>query len=530
MFDRQCGGELVNLKMRRSTRLSAKNQKPADAAGTKRKDKSVSTGTGPPKSSVAASVERKGRGATATDRRSATETSKRRGVGKKDVKVFQGENEQNDELFPSVVVEQCEQLGDDALVDNNMCAAEVDMKEEEANKERGNEDISQKAEELTDAQEEATFVKDRQKNVEAKEESKNQQENSLALNDACDSTSASVRENKVGSRSGRGRPREKGVISEDIKDMDEINNAPLSAVAEKQNVSEEKATKEKGQDKNSLERVEESKSPIDEQEMASFQIINESEPLSAVDATGLKLQSGNVLSGQERMKKSGKNRTDPVKQTSQNSIIRNLRTDLDVGKLKTRLNLSSNKSCGKSSLLKLTSDAFANLNHKLSKDDLIPKPVKEQSRVSKKSDPVSIHNLDIIALNTDDGKKLEDNKLVLSSELDAKINSNDLYFELKRNNQGPVKDKVKKEDTIMKKSVLPSDLEKKDLGSQGTETMTQKKKKRKRDQEETAGPGWYNLPKTEVTDDIKKDLQVLKMRHLLNPKRFYKKGETNRSK
>ena len=480
------------------------------------------TGTGSNKSSGAASVKRKGRGAKAAGRGPATKTSKRRGVGKKNV-------EQNDEFCPSVVVEQCEQLGD-ALVDNNMIAVEVDMKEEEVNKEGENEEISQKAEESTDAQEEegATFVKDDQQNVEAKEESKNQQENSLSLDSVCDSTLASVRKNKFGSRRGRGRPRKMGVVCEEIKDMDEVN-APVSAAAAKQIISEEQATKEKGQDRNALE-VEESKSLINEQKMASFQIIHESEPLSVVDTASLKLQSGNALSGQELANKSDKNRTDPIKQTSQNSIIRNLGKDLDLGKLKTRLNLSFSKSCAKSSLLKLTSDAFANFTYKLSKDNLIPKPVMEKSRVSEKSAPLDIHSLDIIALNTDDGTKTEDHKFVLSSELDAKINSKDLYFELKRNNQGPVKDKVQKEDTIMKKSVLHSDLEKKDSGSQGTETMTQKKKKRKWDQEETAGPGWYNLPKTEVTDDIKKDLQVLKMRHLLNPKRFYKKGETNRSK
>lgn len=39
----------------------------------------------------------------------------------------------------------------------------------------------------------------------------------------------------------------------------------------------------------------------------------------------------------------------------------------------------------------------------------------------------------------------------------------------------------------------------------------------------TAGPDWYNLPKTNLTPELKRDLQLLGMRSALDPKRFYKK-------
>ena len=55
--------------------------------------------------------------------------------------------------------------------------------------------------------------------------------------------------------------------------------------------------------------------------------------------------------------------------------------------------------------------------------------------------------------------------------------------------------------------------------------MTQKMKKRKEERGETAGPGWFNLPKTEMTEELKKDLQVIKMRNILDSKRFYKKAD-----
>ena len=41
-----------------------------------------------------------------------------------------------------------------------------------------------------------------------------------------------------------------------------------------------------------------------------------------------------------------------------------------------------------------------------------------------------------------------------------------------------------------------------------------------------AGPNWFELPKTKVTKDLRRDLQLLKMRDFLDPKRHYKKEHT----
>jgi hypothetical protein len=38
----------------------------------------------------------------------------------------------------------------------------------------------------------------------------------------------------------------------------------------------------------------------------------------------------------------------------------------------------------------------------------------------------------------------------------------------------------------------------------------------------TAGSGWYDLPATEVTPEVKKDLQFIKLRGYVDSKRFYK--------
>lgn len=39
----------------------------------------------------------------------------------------------------------------------------------------------------------------------------------------------------------------------------------------------------------------------------------------------------------------------------------------------------------------------------------------------------------------------------------------------------------------------------------------------------TAGPQWFDLPKTNMTPELKRDLQLLRMRSVLDPKRHYKK-------
>ncbi|KAJ4428129.1 hypothetical protein ANN_24143 [Periplaneta americana] len=41
----------------------------------------------------------------------------------------------------------------------------------------------------------------------------------------------------------------------------------------------------------------------------------------------------------------------------------------------------------------------------------------------------------------------------------------------------------------------------------------------------TKGNKWFNMPVTEVTDEIKNDLEVLQMRSVLDPKHFYKKND-----
>ena len=86
-----------------------------------------------------------------------------------------------------------------------------------------------------------------------------------------------------------------------------------------------------------------------------------------------------------------------------------------------------------------------------------------------------------------------------------------------------------KSDTVeqlMKKSVLGKDLDKCTAAPKLYDSSFAKSKERKREAEETAGPGWFNLPKTEITPQVKKDLQILKMRNSLDPKQHYKRNDS----
>jgi hypothetical protein len=46
-----------------------------------------------------------------------------------------------------------------------------------------------------------------------------------------------------------------------------------------------------------------------------------------------------------------------------------------------------------------------------------------------------------------------------------------------------------------------------------------------KERERTKGSNWFNIPATELTDELKNDLEILRMRSVLDPKHFYKKND-----
>ncbi|KAG0034485.1 hypothetical protein BGZ81_004517 [Podila clonocystis] len=56
------------------------------------------------------------------------------------------------------------------------------------------------------------------------------------------------------------------------------------------------------------------------------------------------------------------------------------------------------------------------------------------------------------------------------------------------------------------------------------------KKQKQEEREKTTGKGWFDLPQQVMTPELKRDLQILKLRNVLDPKRFYKREEKGKPK
>lgn len=80
-------------------------------------------------------------------------------------------------------------------------------------------------------------------------------------------------------------------------------------------------------------------------------------------------------------------------------------------------------------------------------------------------------------------------------------------------------------DKELKKSVLQPGIEKEHNLPEYNVSDRRLKNLRKIEREKTKGPQWFDMKAPEMTKELKDDLQVLKMRSVLNPKRFYKKND-----
>jgi len=80
-------------------------------------------------------------------------------------------------------------------------------------------------------------------------------------------------------------------------------------------------------------------------------------------------------------------------------------------------------------------------------------------------------------------------------------------------------------DTLMEKSVLTPGFEKLDSVPEYSASKRQLKMERRKEADKTKGGKWFNLPATEMTEEKLRDLEIIQMRSILNPKQFYKKND-----
>nr|XP_014691828.2 deoxynucleotidyltransferase terminal-interacting protein 2 isoform X1 [Equus asinus] len=85
--------------------------------------------------------------------------------------------------------------------------------------------------------------------------------------------------------------------------------------------------------------------------------------------------------------------------------------------------------------------------------------------------------------------------------------------------------KEKKKNELLQKAIVTPDFEKNYCVPPYRESKYQLQKKRRKERQKTAGDGWFGMKAPELTDELKNDLKVLKMRASMDPKRFYKKND-----
>ncbi|KAL1608350.1 dTDP-fucopyranose mutase [Paraconiothyrium brasiliense] len=103
-------------------------------------------------------------------------------------------------------------------------------------------------------------------------------------------------------------------------------------------------------------------------------------------------------------------------------------------------------------------------------------------------------------------------------------------FKLPKLNPGHIADAYSKTQGAITKLDASKLLPKKEQalanGIKKIEDPVQLKKQKKEEKKATAGSDWFNLPRTEMTPELRRDLQLLKMRNVLDPKRHYKKSDS----
>lgn len=77
----------------------------------------------------------------------------------------------------------------------------------------------------------------------------------------------------------------------------------------------------------------------------------------------------------------------------------------------------------------------------------------------------------------------------------------------------------------MSKTAIVPGYEQKDCVPSYSENKRNLLKQRRAEREMTKGKKWFDLPKTELTEEKERDLRILKMRRALDPKHFYKNND-----
>lgn len=130
---------------------------------------------------------------------------------------------------------------------------------------------------------------------------------------------------------------------------------------------------------------------------------------------------------------------------------------------------------------------------------------------------------------------------VIETDEYENLDIDDLFAELQKSHpKSVVNDKEEDEFTQIKKSIakLPKIQDTSSLSKEENAHKARKNdgiinindpimhtKKKASEQPSTSGSKWFDMPKGELTDSVKRDLKIIQMRAALDPKRHYKKDK-----
>ncbi|KAG7202488.1 hypothetical protein KM043_017058 [Ampulex compressa] len=80
-------------------------------------------------------------------------------------------------------------------------------------------------------------------------------------------------------------------------------------------------------------------------------------------------------------------------------------------------------------------------------------------------------------------------------------------------------------DKVLENSVIKPGFEQLEVVPPYNETKKQIQAQRHKERAKTKGKQWFNLPATEMTPEVRRDLELIQMRSVLDPKHFYKKND-----
>ncbi|XP_077283061.1 deoxynucleotidyltransferase terminal-interacting protein 2 [Arctopsyche grandis] len=162
-------------------------------------------------------------------------------------------------------------------------------------------------------------------------------------------------------------------------------------------------------------------------------------------------------------------------------------------------------------------------NIKIFKNDIESEENKERSIPGKLNDKKNDELIDKFFIHIGWGPKIgQQTKAEKLKSLKNKFYFNNIDFNTGKLKMQATEVNIEKE---MEKSVLKPGFEKQITLPEYNVSDRRLKAMRKVEQEKTKGPSWFNIPAPEVTEEVQNDLQILKMRSVLDPKRFYKKND-----